>query len=198
MPNSPVCLTGRLAVSKALQARAIYTPGIHQKASPGNSSTILIAFNSQLFDGFHCFKKKKMRKSVRTEEKIRKAGLLGECSLKYSASSTIDNKPTPNFHKNSASFEIRAKKSQWVLHSNPAYVGHSFLVVYRSYFGSTEFWIHWDARCPAAPVERDCPPIQQQPPICTLPQRDLLAFRRPLHPTLNNVFIISKEEEKKC
>jgi len=27
---------------------------------------------------------------------------------------------------------------------------------------------------------------------------DLLAFRRPVHPTLNNVFIISKEEEKKC
>lgn len=76
VPNSPVCLTGCQAESKALQARAKYTAGVQQKASPGNSSTILITFNSQLFDGFHYSKKKNMQKSVNTEEKIQKAVLL--------------------------------------------------------------------------------------------------------------------------
>lgn len=43
----------------------LYHAGIQQKASPGNSSTILIAFSSQLFDGFHYPKKKDMQKSVK-------------------------------------------------------------------------------------------------------------------------------------
>jgi len=90
-------------------------------------------------------------------------------------------------------FSVIKARSLLTLHINPVRTGFAFLGPRSSHLESAERGAYLGMQSAWLPWRGTALPPGQQLPICG----DLLACRRPVQPTLNNAFRISKEE-KKC